>query len=99
MNDNMSIQVNGVITAVPTRNKAGRLLEGVSSYFLEYNDNRSFIKMMESKIEYDALKSLIDKPAIFEIQEKNGLWDTDDPNVQSRIGEYIVIINVVKNSQ
>lgn len=79
----------------PFINKAGKVIEGVGDYFLIYDDIQWFVKFSESQIKPEQLRNLIDQNTTFELMEMEGLWDTDDPNVQSRIGKYVAILQII----
>ena len=87
--------VKAKVVKEPTKNKAGRVLDGVFSYYLKYDGNSRFIKFSESEVSPSELDSIGDQNIEFRILEKNGLWDTDDPNVQSRIGDYVCILEII----
>lgn len=97
-------QVSAVIKTVEARvmyepfvNKAGVLVEGVGDYFLVYNDLHWFIKFTDGTVLREDIAKLKDQTAKFVVMEKEGLWDTDDPNVQSRVGKYVGIYEIIKN--
>lgn len=90
-----SIQVEGIVVQEQFINKGGKEIDGVFDFFLGYGNQKRFIKLMESKVSADDLLETIGKTASFEIIERHGLWDTDDPNVQSRVGDYVVILKIV----
>ncbi len=78
-------------------NKGGRDIDGVYDYFLKYENKKMFIKFMDSDITFEQIEPFIGKKATFEISERQGLWDTNDPEVQSRVGEYVVIWKIIEN--
>jgi hypothetical protein len=89
----------GKIKEVPFVNKAGRKIAGVSNLFFETAGKKYFIKSSEGAVIYSELKKLINKPVKVKALKTFGLWDTDDPNVQSRIGEYFCIIEVLTETE
>lgn len=85
-------QVEAKVIYVPFENKAGRLIEGVGDYFLVYENMEWFVKFDCSEgVNPEDLKPLIDQMVKFSLTEREGQWDSDDPNVQSRIGKYVCI--------
>lgn len=75
-------------------NKGGKEIKGVFDCFLEYEGKSMFIKFMDSKVSFEEIEPLIGKTATFKISELEGLWDTNDNNIQSRIGKYVVIWSI-----
>ena len=88
------IAVIAKVVRQPMVNKAGRVLEG-SEYYLVYDGDEKFIKFSESEIDPADLDPYLDKSIEFRLIQREGLWDTDDPNVQSRIGEYVAVLEIV----
>lgn len=76
-------------------NKAGKPIEGAYELYLKFEEKKLFIKFMESDISRSDLEPYIGKSGTFIISEKTGLWDTEDPNVQSRFGDYVVIHEIL----
>jgi hypothetical protein len=87
--------IKGTLIQKKSYNKAGRELPGLGDYYLKIKKKEYFIKVSESTIDSEELKSLLGQKTKYEVIFSDGLWDTDDPNVQSRIGEYIVILHVL----
>jgi hypothetical protein len=87
--------ITGKILEVPFVNKGGRLIEGVESLFLEVGTQQYFIKIQAGKVSRQTLKELLGQSIKLEGEIANGLWDSDDPNIQSRIGEYVVIFKIL----
>lgn len=76
-------------------NKAGREMPYSGDFFLILNGTETFVKLMESKVTSEQLEPLLDQKSKFSIIQREGLWDTDDPNVQSRIGPYVAILEIL----
>jgi hypothetical protein len=87
--------VEAKLIQLKMRNKAGKELPGAGDFYLILNEDEVFIKLMESKVTNNQLTPLINKKSTFRIIHRDGLWDTDDPMVQSRIGPYVVILEIV----
>lgn len=88
--------VKGVLVLKKGYNKVGKVLPGDGDLYLQYNNKEVFVKVTSSGLSRDKLKRLLNKKRQFTIQENNGLLDTDDPNQQSRVGDYVVIIEARK---
>lgn len=79
----------------PFVNKAGRLIEGAGDLFLVYDDQSWFIKFSAGTVLRSEVEKFIDTTATFSVMEMEGLWDTDDPNVQSRVGRYVAVFDII----
>lgn len=86
--------VTARVLQIQGMNKAGRPLAGNGDFYLEYGGKQYFVKFSESKIKKAVLNRFIGKKMKFQVLEREGLWDTDDPEVQSRIGWYVVILSM-----
>ncbi len=83
------------VVQIAFEDKGGRVHEEVQNFYLSYNDIEWFVKFSESQIKPDDLKPLIGSTVEFRLIERDGLWDTDDPTVQSRVGKYVAILEIV----
>lgn len=83
--------ITGKVVEVPFVNKAGRKIVGLESLFLKTSEKRYFIKFRAGTIPRKDLEPLVGETIKVEGTTDFGAWDSDDPNVQSRIGAYIVI--------
>jgi len=88
-------EFSGTIVEVPFINKGGRRIEGASSLFLETAEGKYFIKHYEGDVSMIEVEKYIDKPIKVKAYKTFGLWDTDDPNVQSRVGDYVAIFEIL----
>lgn len=88
--------ITGKVLEVPFVNKGGRLIEGAESLFLEVGQQSYFIKIEAGKITRSVLKKLLGQCIKIEGEIAYGSWDSDDPTVQSRIGEYVIIFNILE---
>ena len=88
--------VTGKLIRKKAYNKAGREMPGDGDFFLEIKGKEIFVKMMASEVTSDELKPLLNQKAKYRIIRSEGLWDTDDPRVQSRVGPYVAIIEIVE---
>jgi hypothetical protein len=77
-------------------NKVGKEMPYPGDFYLVSGGKEVFVKLMDSKVTSEKLETLLNKKSKFRIIEQNGLWDTDDPKVQSRIGDYVSIIEIIE---
>lgn len=88
--------ITGKVIEVPFVNKVGCRIVGLESLFLETSDKRYYIKFRAGTIPRKDLESLIGETINVEGTTHFGTWDSDDPKVQSRVGDYIVIAKLLK---
>jgi hypothetical protein len=74
--------------------KADRKLDDVFDYFFVIEGIKYFIKFSDSSVKKNEIDKYLNRPVHADIVFKEGLWDTDDRNVQSRIGNYISVVKV-----
>jgi len=77
-------------------NKGGKVT-GIKELYLRCSVQDYFIKLCESNVSKKELTPYINKGINVEIEIKDGLWDHCSDNiaeVQSRMGEYIVIKSI-----
>lgn len=88
----------GQVIEKTSLNKAGKPLESADLFFrLSMGDY--FIKFCESSISRSDLADQVDGYITVKGTVKKGEWDTcpgDPPGVQSRVGEYFVITELLK---
>lgn len=96
-------ELEGKIIKSVQVNKAGRKLKTYDLFF-RTGKEQYYIKSREQTVSRKELESLLkeNKDGSYESgtvrvhgEIKNGLWDTDDPKVQSRVGKYILIYKIV----
>lgn len=75
-------------------NKAGRVINGVNDHYLVYEGQNWFIKFMESPVPPSEVEKYIDSTVTCGVTEMEGLWDTDNPEQQSRVGKYVVLHSI-----
>ena len=97
--DGPPMEMSGKLVYKPFINKGGREIPGVGDYFLDAGKESWFIRLDNSKVKEDELKPLLDQKVKLEVSQREGLWDTDDPNVQSRIGKYIVVLRILETGK
>ena len=84
-------------------NKAGRTTDHVE-YYIQQSIQDYFIKFCESSVTENALKEQLNriqgdpKTLRLIVEKKNGSWDIcdDDFEVQSRIGDYMIITKIIE---
>lgn len=94
------ILLKGKIVVKNYINKANRKFDYKEYYFESEDSSKTiqnyFIKSFENKITKQALDSINNQPISIKAILKNGLWDTNDPSVQSRFGNYIILVEILK---
>lgn len=95
-NEQPIVELVGLVVYEAFVNKAGRLIEGVGDYFLEIDGKRFFIKFRSGKVLRTAIEAKLGQIIKAKGYLDKGLWDTDDPNVQSRVGEYVVLVELLE---
>lgn len=95
MKDNSKIY-KGKIVKVNFVDKAGREYKDIFNYFLETKDKQYFIKTSEGEVSKDEIANHYNKEIkVRAIIILFGLWDTSDPNVQSRVGDYLIFKEIL----
>ncbi len=84
--------MKGKIVKVDFVNKGGQKIPGAFDYFFKINGEKLFIKITEGNVSGDEIAKFLNKEVEIKGFKSGGLWDTDDPNVQSRVGDYVVIL-------
>ena len=82
---------DGSVIGQPFMNKVGQEKPNIIDLYFETNGKRYFIKFIDSTVSRNELAQHINKNLKVQGKINYGLWDTNDPNDQSRVGEYIVI--------
>ena len=90
------LELSGQIKKVQFRNKAGRLIEGVYDVYFVHQDEELFIKFFEGNVLRTDIDEYLGKNLTVKASIKEGLLDTNDENIQSRIGKYIVLYEIVE---
>ncbi len=70
-------------------NKIGKEMPEYQEYYFRHAGENYFIKLSECKTDVN-MSSLVGQYVKVKGEFLDGLWDTNDPNVQSRIGTYFV---------
>ncbi len=85
----------GKVLKVNFINKAGRRIDGVFDYFFEIENKKYFIKFSEGNVKRAQLENFYNWNIRVEAVITTGLWDTNDHNVQSRFGEFIILYKIL----
>lgn len=91
-----SIHMEGIFIERSFINKAGREYTSVRELYFRTGGEEYFVRLDRSRVKADLLRALAGKPVRVRAVKAFGLWDTDDPNVQSRVGEYLMIEEIVE---
>jgi len=95
MQDNSKIYT-GKIIKVNFTDKGGNIHEDIFDYFFKTDEGEYFIKISEGDVSRDEIAKHYNKEIkVRAIIILFGLWDTDDPNVQSRVGDYLVFKEIL----
>ena len=81
----------GKIVGQPFINKVGQEKPNMIDLYFETGGKRYFIKFGDSAVSRSELVQHLNKNLKVQGKINYGLWDTNNPNDQSRVGEYIVI--------
>lgn len=88
-------KLEGKIVKRPFKSKRGAFVQDTYDLFFETDNTEYFIKMSESKISQSDAMRYINKPIFVKGKVKEGNWDSDDPKVQSRTGEYLIVKKII----
>jgi len=88
--------LEGTIVAHKFVNKAGREYPNITNLFLKIGDTEYFIKKYPENVTREMMEKHINQLQKYKVELLWGLWDTDDPNVQSRVGDYVIIHEVIE---
>ena len=88
-------KVEAKVIYVPFVNKAGKEIDGAGDFFLVYEGQEWFIKFSAGNVMREDVEKLVDQTARFSLAEQEGLWDTDNPEVQSRVGKFVVLFEIL----
>jgi len=84
---------NGYVFIKTFVDKGNREHPDIFDYYFRYDDKNYFIKISECS-NANKLSELKGSIVRAKGEFKNGLWDTNDGNVQSRIGDYFVFSEI-----
>ena len=86
----------GEIIKVNFVDKACREHKDSFNYFFETEDKQYFIKISEGNVSREELAKYYNKKIkVRAVIILFGLWDTNDPNVQSRVGDYLIFKEIL----
>ncbi len=93
--DNSQIYT-GKIIKVNFVDKGGREHKDSFNFFLETEDKQYFIKIAEGDVSRKDIAKYFNKEIkLRAVLILYGLWDTKDPKVESRVGEYLIIKEIL----
>jgi hypothetical protein len=88
-------ELNGTFVQKPFINKVGQEKPKFKEwYFVKSDSTEFFVKISKSNVPKDSIKKYENQKCKIKAKVRFGLWDTDDPNVQSRAGEYIELLEI-----
>lgn len=76
-------------------NKAGRAIDGVYDYYFSIEEKDYFIRFKDGGVTLKELEEYTNKEVRLEVMFHWGLWDTDEENIQSRIGSYVNVLGII----
>ena len=88
--------VTATVVKEPFVNQGGHEIEGVFDFFLNFENQNWFVKFSAGKVLRTDLENIVGQTAKFSLAILDGLWDTDDPMMQSRIGKYVAIYEILE---
>jgi len=95
-NDSLMKIIEAKVTQEPFVNKVGHVSPDRNDLYLHYDNYAWFIKFSAGSVLRIDVEKLLDKTAKFSIMEHDGLWDTDNPEHQSRVGKYVSIHEIIQ---
>jgi len=88
--------VEAKVSQEPFVNKVGQVYPDRKELYLHYDDYAWFIKFSAGAVLRTDVEKLLDSTVKFSIIEHDGLWDTDNPDQQSRVGKYVSIHEIIQ---
>ena len=68
----------------------------MANYFFQIEEESYFIKFSESNVSIEEISKYYEKEIEIKEEIVDGLRDTDEPNVQSRVSKYIIIYKIIE---
>ncbi|BDS09454.1 hypothetical protein [Aureispira anguillae] len=88
-------EIKGRLIEVPFVNKGGRRIDGAASLFFQVATQNYFVKVTTDSLSRANLNPYLNQLITVKAYRAVGAWDSDDPMVQSRVGDYIVIVKIL----
>jgi len=88
--------LKGKIKEIPFVNKIGKEQPKFKELYFKFKGGQYFIKFTTQSVKKEEIKKYINKTIKIRGSLMKGFWDTDNPEVQSRVGEYIIIYEIVE---
>ncbi|MDD3687093.1 MAG: hypothetical protein PHE56_10055 [Bacteroidales bacterium] len=85
---------NAIIYSESFTDKGGQEHHEIKDYFIFTQDGEYFIKLSECKTSDLKIEQINAHLVRVRVKISDGLWDTNDPNVQSRVGSYAVFDSI-----
>jgi hypothetical protein len=77
--------------------KGGRVHQDIFDLYFKTDQGKIFIKISEGHVKRDEILKYLDKEIVVKAKLISwGLWDSDDPNVQSRVGDYFIFYEIIE---
>lgn len=86
----------GLITSSPFINKVGEAMPEFDETYFLCSKGEYFIKFMDCENTNANAKDFVNKYVKMKVSIEDGLWDTNNPNIQSRVGEYIIYDSIIE---
>jgi hypothetical protein len=87
---------NGIIIKQYFQDKGGNMHYDIFDYYFLCADGEDFIKLSECENMDGEISDYTNFYVKANVKTNDGLWDTNDPNVQSRVGQYVVFKSIEK---
>ena len=84
----------GKVVSEPFVNKGGREDPRMIDLYFEMDGRRYFIKFLDSNVSRSEMIKELNRSIKVQGRISDGLWDSNNPNEQSRVGQYIIINRV-----
>jgi hypothetical protein len=96
--DNDTLILKGKIIKNTFKNKANREYKNITELYIKTEKETYFIKFRDGKVLRKDLEKYVDKDVQLKVILREGTWDTSagDPPAQSRIGKYLVVLEIIK---
>ena len=86
----------GKVVGEPFISKVGQEDPRIIDLYFVTGGKKYFIKFLDSSVSRNEVLPYVNKGLKVQGKVNYGLWDTNNPNEQSRVGEYLVIETIRK---
>ncbi|HOZ31153.1 MAG TPA: hypothetical protein PLL66_09565 [Bacteroidales bacterium] len=87
---------NGIITEEIFTDKGGREHQDIKDFYFLTKNSEDFINIPKCTGINEPISDYSYWFVKARVKNYDGLWDTDDPNVQSRVGPYLIFDTIIK---